>query len=230
MGTLHATALRNAGRGVPASLATTPSFPYPMDRDCLYVIFANGQGAALEQEAINSELIMVAWPKCQFFPASFANAQIVAGGQTVSTVPLADMDAILAEEFDQRLPGIITRTIISTLIKEGAYRGGQVAAIAANNDWRTQAITFAAVTVVGSIYRYAMNTADTRSWETLPKEFQIAQLPMPADRKVHVNLTGAFGGPSFDVALPAACRSAILYVSAPSPNNVRGVVLPFASK
>jgi hypothetical protein len=53
---------------------------------------------------------------------------------------------------------------------------------------------------------------------------------MPADRKVHVNLTGAFGGPSFDVALPAACRSAILYVSAPSPNNVRGVVLPFASK
>lgn len=230
VGTLHATALRNAGREVPASLATTPSFPYPMDRDCLYVIFANGQGAALEQEAINSELIMVAWPKCQFFPASFANAQIVAGGQTVSTVPLADMDAILAEEFDQRLPGIITRTIISTLIKEGAYRGGQVAAIAANNDWRTQAITFAAVTVVGSIYRYAMNTADTRSWETLPKEFQIAQLPMPADRKVHVNLTGAFGGPSFDVALPAACRSAILYVSAPSPNNVRGVVLPFASK
>ena len=230
VGTLHATALRNAGRQVPASLATTPSFPYPMDRDCLYVIFANGQGAALEQEAINSELIMVAWPKCQFFPASFANAQIVAGGQTVSTVPLADMDAILAEEFDQRLPGIITRTIISTLIKEGAYRGGQAAAIAANNDWRTQAITFAAVTVVGSIYRYAMNTADTRSWETLPKEFQIAQLPMPADRKVHVNLTGAFGGPSFDVALPAACRSAILYVSAPSPNNVRGVVLPFASK
>ncbi len=230
VGTLHATALRNAGRETPAALASTPSFPYPMDHDCLYVIFANGQGAALEQEAINSELIMVAWPKCRFFPAAFANAQIVAGGQTVSTVPLADMDAILAEEFDQRLPGIITRTIISTLVKEGAYRGGQVAAIAANNDWRAQAITFVAVTVVGSIYRYAMNTADTRSWETLPKEFQVAQLPMPADRKVHVNLTGAFGGPSFDVALPAACRSAILYVSAPSPNNVRGVVLPFASK
>ena len=228
--TLHATTLRNAGRAVPASLASTPSFPYPMDRDCLYVIFANGQGAALEQEAINSEAIMVAWPKCKFFPASFANAQVTAGGQTVTTAPLADMDAILAEEFDQRLPGIITRTIISTLIKEGAYRGGQVAAIAANNDWRTQAITFVAVMVARTIYRYAMNTADTRSWETLPKEFQIAQVPMPADRKVHVNLKGAFGGPSFDVAIPATCRSAILYVSAPSPTNVRGVVLPFSSK
>ena len=229
-GTLHATALRNAGRALPASLASTPSFPYPMDRDCLYVIFANGQGAALEQEAINSESIMVAWPKCSFFPASFANATIAAGGQTVTTVPIADMDAILAEEFSQRLPGIITRTIISTLIKEGAYRGGQVAALAANNDWRVQALTFVAVTVVGSIYRYAMNTADTRSWETLPKEFQVAQIPMPSDRKVHVNLKGAFGGPSFDVSIPATCRSAVLYVSAPSPNNVRGVVLPFESK
>lgn len=227
---LHATALRNARKDVPASLASTSPFQYPMDRDCLYVIFANGQGAALEQEAINSEAIMVAWPKCKFFPAAFANAAITAGGQNVSTVPLADMDAILAEEFDQRLPGIITRTVISTLIKEGAYRGGQVAAIAANNDWRAQAITFVAVTVVGYMYRYAMNTADTRSWETLPKEFQIAQMPMPADRKVHVSLTGAFGGPSFDVTVPSTCRSAILYVSAPSPNNVRGVVLPFESK
>lgn len=228
--TLHATALRNAGRALPASLASTQSFPYPMDHDCLYVIFANGQGAALEQEAINSEAIMVAWPKCRFFPASFTNARVSAGGQTVTTVSLADMDAILAEEFDKRLPGIITRTLISTLIKEGAYRGGQIAAIAANNDWRTQAITFIAVTVVGNLYRYATNTADTRSWETLPKEFQIAQIPMPTDRKVHVDLTGVFGGPSFDVAVPSTCRSAILYVSAPSPNNVRGVVLPFSSK
>jgi hypothetical protein len=229
VGTLHATTLRNAGREVPASLASTSSFPYPMDRDCLYVIFANGQGANFLQQDIKWP-IMVAWPVCEFHPSAYSGAQIVAGGQTVTTAPLADMDAILAEEFDQRLPGIITRTIISTLIKEGAYRGGQVAAIAANNDWRVQAITFVAVTVVGTAYRYAMNTADTRSWETLPKEFQIAQIPMPADRKVHVNLTGAFGGPSFDVAVPASCRSAVLYVSAPSPNNVRGVVLPFESK
>ncbi len=225
----HATTLRNARKPVPADLAATPSFPYPMDRDCVYVIFANGQGANLQQQEMHG-LIEVSWPVCEFHPLAYSGAQIIAGGQTVTTAPLADMDAILAEEFNQRLPGIITRTVISTLVKEGAYRGGQVAAIAANNDWRVRAITFAAVTVVGSIYRYAMNTADTRSWETLPKEFQIAQMPMPADRKLHVNITGAFGGPSFDVAIPSTCRSAILYVSAPSPNNVRGVVLPFSSK
>lgn len=229
VGALHTTTLRNAGRPVPASLSATPPLPYPIDRDCLYVIFANGQGANFQQQDIKWP-VMVAWPVCEFHPSAYSGAQIIAGGQTVSTAPLADMDAILAEEFDQRLPGIITRTVISTLIKEGAYRGGQIAAVHASNDWRVQAISFVAVTLVGSAYRYAMNTADTRSWETLPKEFQVAQLPMPADRKVHINLTGAFGGPSFDVAIPATCRSAILYVSAPSPNNVRGVVLPFETK
>ena len=229
VGALHATVSRNAGRAVPVSLASTPSLPYPIDRNCVYVIFANGQGANLLQQEIHG-LIEVSWPVCEFHPSAYSGAQIVAGGQTVTTTPLADMDAILAEEFNERLPGIITRTVISTLIKEGAYRTGQVVALHASNDWRVQAISFVAVTLVGSAYRYAVNTADTRSWETLPKEFQVAQLPMPADRKVHVNLTGAFGGPSFDVAIPSTCRSAILYVSAPSPNNVRGVVLPFESK
>ncbi len=226
---LHATVLRNAGRPLPSELAATPAFPFPIDRDCLYVIFANGQGANLLQQEMHG-LIEVSWPVCEFHPSAYSGAQIVCGGQKATTIPLADMDAILAEEFNERLPGIITRTVISTLIKEGAYRTGQVVALHASNDWRVQAISFVAVTLVGSIYRYAVNTADTRSWETLPKEFQVAQMPMPADRKVHVNLTGAFGGPSFDVAIPSACRSAILYVSAPSPNNVRGVVLPFASK
>lgn len=221
----HATTLRNAGRPLPPELATTPAFPYPIDRDCLYMIFANGRGAAFRQISIYWP-IMAAWPTCEFYPSTFANARISAGGQTVSTVPIADMDAILAQEFDQRLPGIITRTVLSTLIKEGAYRGGQIATLYASNDWRVQAASVAAVTLLGSAYRYAMNTADTRCWELLPKEFQVAQLPMPADRKVHVTL----GGRSMDVAVPASCRSAVLYVSAPSPTNVRCAVLPFSSK
>ena len=222
---LHATALRNAGRPLPAELGATPAFPYPMDRDCLYVIFANGRGAAFRQVAIYWP-IMAAWPACEFYPSTIANAQVTAGGQTVTTVPIADMDAILAQEFDQRLPGIITRTVLATLIKEGAYRGGQIAALHASNDWRVQAASFAAVTIVGSAYRYAMNTADTRCWELLPKEFQVAQMPMPADHRVRVSL----GGKPIDVTVPAGCRSAVLYVSAPSPANVRCAVLPFSSK
>ena len=64
---------------------------------------------------------MTAWPVCVFYPAPFRNLNISSGGKTYSTLPLADMDAILAQEFEERFPGIITRVIINTLIKEAAY-------------------------------------------------------------------------------------------------------------
>ena len=223
--TLHATVLRNAGRQPPAALAARQPFQFPIDGNCLYVVFANGRGADFRQVSIYWP-VMVAWPMCEFYQAPFPSAQISAGGMSTATVPVADMDAILAQEFDERLPGIITRTILSTLIKEGAYRGGQAVALYANNDWRVQAATFAAVTVVGTAYRYAMNTADTRCWETLPKEFQAAILPMPADRKARITLAGT----PLDVTIPDGCRSAVLFVSAPSAANVRCSVLPFSSK
>ena len=230
---LHAETLRNAGRAVPADLAGIASqINYPMDRDCVYVIFANGHGAALEHQTLDTDAIKFAWPKCRFYPAQYRHAFVTGGGRSTSTHTLADMDAILAEEFNERLPGIIARTVISTLVKEGAYRGGQVAAFAANNDWRVEVMTYLAVTVVGGIYREATNTADTRSWETMPKEFQVSQIPMPADRKLNVKLVGMNGvyDNSFNVNMPATSRSAILYISAPSPTNVRYMVLPFTSK
>jgi hypothetical protein len=33
-------------------------------------------------------------------------------------------------------------------------------------------------------YQIAMNVADTRTWTTLPKEFQVCKVPVPADRKI----------------------------------------------
>jgi len=223
---LHATVLRNAGKAVPADLAAVASLPYPIDRNCVYVIFANGRGASFRQCAVHWP-IMTSWPMCEFYATPYANAIVAAGGQHISTVPFADMDAILAQEFDERLPGIITRTVISTLIKEATYRAAQIAAYKSSNNAAVQLASLAAVTVAGSAYRYAMNTADTRCWETLPKEFQLAQIPLPADRTVTVSLPA---GPTIPVSIPAGARSAIVFVNAPSPQNVRCCVLPFTSK
>ena len=36
-----------------------------------------------------------------------------------------------------------------------------------------------------------INIADTRSWTTLPKEFQVARIPTPADRKLVLATPGA---------------------------------------
>ena len=62
-------------------------------------------------------------------------------------------------------------------------------------------------------YKVAVNTADTRSWELLPAQFQIIQLPMPEDRKVELAPDGVH---PVTVELPGRAKSAMIYVNAPS--------------
>ena len=220
-----ATVTRLAGRSLPADLHAEP-FDFPVDRDCVYVLFANGRSAALKQIAIYVP-IMTAWPMCEFYPAQFAGMTVTANGQRYTTTPLADMDGILAQEYQERLPGMIARIVISTLIKEAAYYGGLVAVSQANMDSTAKAVALAGIAVGGAAYRVATNTADTRTWEILPKEFQLTQLPMPADRQVAVELPGKA---ALTVRIPPQCRSAILLVSAPDPSNVTCHVLPMTNQ
>ena len=225
----YVTALSKAGREIPANLADVEPFDFPLDRDCVFVVFANGRSAALEQTAIYFP-IMTAWPMCTFYDAPFKNLEIEASGKKYSSMILADMDGILAQEFDERLPGMITRIVLNTLIKEGAYYAG-IAVIAAQDDMdpTVQAAALATVAIGGAVYRAAMNTADTRSWEILPKEFQLTQMPMPEDRVVKLKLNGSTTL-SETLKLPADCKSAIIFVDAPSAQNVAFHVLPIKSK
>lgn len=222
----YATVLRRAGRPLPAALRGTAPFAFPLERDCVYVIFANGKSAAFRQIALYFP-VMTAWPMLEFYPAPFQKLQVTADGQRYDTVILADMDGIIAQEFHERLPGMIARIVISTLIKEAAYHASMIAIQNSNMDGTAKAVALASVAVGGTAYRAAMNTADTRSWETLPKEFQLTQFPMPQNREITISPDGAV---DIKVALPPGCRSAIVWVGAPSRGNICCRVLPIPSK
>ncbi len=226
----YVTALRKAGREIPAGLADCAPFDFPVDADCVYVIFANGRGAAFEQIAVYVP-VMTAWPICAFYPAPFGKLAAQAEGRSYDSIPLADMDGIIAQEFCERLPGMITRIVLSTLLKETAYYGSLAAIGSSDMDVTSKAVAWTSVAVGGAAYRAAVNTADTRTWETLPKEFRLTQLPMPTDRRMTVKLQGVDGSArEIPVALPAECRSAVVFVSAPSAANVKCHVLPIKSK
>ena len=226
----YVTALQKAGREIPENLAEIKPFDFPLDENCVFVVFANGRSAAFEESSIYFP-VMTAWPSCVFYDAPFKNLEAEAGGKQYASMILADMDGILAQEFDELLPGIITRIVLGTLIKEAAYYTG-IAVLAAQDDMdpTVQALALGAVVVGGAAYRAAMNTADTRSWEILPKEFQLTQFPMPEDRQVKLKLNGTAGGLSQGLKLPDDCRSAIIFVDAPSAQNVAFHVLPIKSK
>ena len=226
----YVTVLNKAGRAIPEDMKGVQPFDFPLDENCVFVVFANGRSAAFEESAIESP-IMAAWPSCVFYDAPFLQLEADAGGRQYSSLILADMDGIMAQEFDERLPGIITRIVLGTLIKEAAYYSG-IAVVAAQEDMdpTVRLLALTAIIIGGSAYRSAMNTADTRSWEILPKEFQLTQFPMPSNRQVKLKLTGQSGSLSQTLKLPADCKSAIIFVDAPSARNVAFHVLPIKSK
>jgi hypothetical protein len=97
-------------------------------------------------------------------------------------VLLASMDSVIGQAFRNELPTIVTKTLMSTTIKAtAAYfvnktaeeQGGAVAGLVS---MLATAATQAAV-----------NISDTRTWTTLPKEYQFCSFPTPADGKLRVS-------------------------------------------
>ena len=74
-----------------------------------------------------------------------------------------------------------------------------------------------------------MNTADTRSWEILPKEFQLTQIPMPEDRTFQLDLQGS-RKTAIKLKIPDNLDSVILFVNAPSQGNISCHILPLKTR
>ena len=212
----YAFCLRKLGRNVPAELQNIPVPDYSPERGHVLVVFANGRSAALRQVSLYipiffpgyATLAAVAWPVCRFYPLPFRTLQVNAGSRVFQTVTIADMNGIMAAEYNRRLPGMIVRICLSTAVKEfGSYVATRAAA--SGNQWAGLA------TAVGtSAYKAMFNTADTRTWEILPQEFQIIQFAMPKDRKIRLGLPS--GHPA-DIQIPEHAGSAVVLVHAPSP-------------
>jgi len=103
------------------------------------------------------------------------------------------MDSVVAQSFKNELPTIITKTLLSTTAKAAAAYGINKS----TSDQNALAGLFAKIAT--GIYQAAVNIADTRTWTTLPKEFQFCRIPTPADRKVE--LSGPGGQPKAEVTI-----------------------------
>jgi hypothetical protein len=158
---------------------------------CTYVIFESGRAAGLEQIRIDIPIIVskvsyvgAAFPTLAFHD-DYARELVVRAGDTQeTTAPLASMDSIVALDFKHELPVIVTKTLISTITKA-------VAAYAVNEAANRQNEVAGLFAQIGTaVAQAAVNIADTRSWTTLPKAFQVARIPTPAGRKLMLSTPG----------------------------------------
>jgi hypothetical protein len=104
---------------------------------------------------------------------------VTAGGASHTTETVASMDSVITLDFKNELPVVITKTIASTITKAAAAYAANAAARQAGGDLG------GLISQIGTAaYQMAVNIADTRTWTTLPKEFQVARFQTPADRKI----------------------------------------------
>ena len=158
-----------------------------------YVIFETGCAPERSQIRIDIPIII---SRVSYVGAAFPTLKpqgnfqpsltVTAGGASHTTETVASMDSVIALDFKNELPVVITKTIAATVTKAIAAYALNEAARNAGGQQDALGNNFASIIsqVSTAVYQMAVNIADTRTWTTLPKEFQVARFPTPADRKI----------------------------------------------
>lgn len=198
----------------------------------VWVIFENGLGPQKGQVRVDVPLFLVssqisyagiALPTLQFRPAAYPCLTVGTATQYTETQLLCSMDRIVATEFKKNMPLVVTRAILRTALKTSAEYAVQQSLKEANRSQKPnreseqqdqQNLLEDIIPKLLPIYQAVTNNADTRVWSALPKEFQLARLPMPEDRQLSIcdpqrNRLG-------EVTIPEG-RLALVYVKIPQP-------------
>lgn len=161
--------------------------------DLVYVIFETGTAPFRDQIRIDIPVILVtdglsyigaAFPKIKTVPDYAPALTVTAGTESYPTALIASMDSVVSQDFKNEWPIILTKTLISTATKAIT----QAIIQKQLNDQGGMA------GLIGGLAMGALNAstniADTRTWRSLPKQFQYARLPAPADGQLTLTADG----------------------------------------
>ncbi|WP_207387754.1 hypothetical protein [Chlorobium sp. N1] len=175
----------------------------------VWVVFENGSGPVLEELRVDIPLYLVtrqvkytgiALPKMVLRDKGCERLLLRDGEEELgSTAFLSSMDRVVMAEFKKRYPAILRRAILSAAVKTVAQNQAQK--------------HFGDIGgILGGIVQRATTIADTRMWTALPKEFQVARVPVPAGGVL--TLETPEGG-SFTAEVPTD-GSSLVYVKIPA--------------
>ena len=170
---------------IEAALAGAPVGPH------VHVIVEAGMAPRLDELKISIPLFMrqypyfgASFPVMKFHEGSASGFTARAGGTGHPSTLVTDMDRVVAGDFKARLPAIIALTLVSTATKMIATYAAQQAAMNSGDN------NTAWIIAIGMMaYQMGTNSADLRTWLTLPKRVLYASFAAPADGQVSVELS-----------------------------------------
>jgi hypothetical protein len=200
---------------VAAAAPVAPPEP-AADYGLTYVIFETGSAPYRDQIRIDIPLFLVT-SRISYVGAAFPKIETVGGhadrlsistsaGQGYNTALVASMDSVVAQDFKNEWPTILTKTLISTATK--ATIDAIIQKQVQDQMGVTGGLLFKAASAVAQA---AVNIADTRTWRSLPKEFQYARVATPSDRVLTLSVAGQAATIQLE---PAAVN--VVYVKSPA--------------
>lgn len=198
------------------ALATSAAEGQPVE-NVTYVIFETGTAPSRDQLRIDIPTFLVtsklayvgaSFPKLVYNDNYLPSLGVTAGDATVSTATVASMDSVIANDFKNEWPTVVTKTLITTATKAIVQASVQKVAEDRMGMWGG----LAAGLLVGAV-NASTNIADTRTWTSLPKEFQYARVATPESRE----LTLTAGGTQKTVTLEPGSVN-VVYVKSASPS------------
>ncbi|MFP4540247.1 MAG: COG3014 family protein [Opitutales bacterium] len=121
-----------------------------------------------------------AFPQLTFRDRFVNVLQVEAGDTLHGTELVADMDAVVAQEFQNEWPAVVTKTLTSTALK--ALADYALNKAMEDESWQAQL----AVRLTTALAAASTVGADLRTWKALPKQFQYTSFPTPADRTLQL--------------------------------------------
>lgn len=189
-------------------------------KDTVWVIFENGLGPVKDEFRIDIPLFIasdqvkyfgIALPMLRFREQAYPYLTVKAGDKNYDTQIVANMDRVIQTEFTKDFKAILTRAIMSATAKVVAQY-----ALNKNEQSGTRIVS-----LLATVYSAATTAADVRIWTTLPKNFQVARLPIPPEGKLTIEPPDS---EPFPVQIPA-CKNAFVYVRIPQKQAGRTIDL-----
>lgn len=152
--------------------------------DMAWVVLESGLAPSLKELRLDIPLFIpevpyvgAAFPEPVFRAMGPEGFTVQAGGATARSSLLTDIDSAWGRQFNDELPAVITATLLSSATK-------------AILTWQMQEQLGGWGAVAGAIYQVAVNSADLRTWTTLPKKVLVARMPVPPDRVLTIVVDG----------------------------------------
>ncbi len=195
----------------------------------VWLVFENGQAPILKEWRIDFPIwiftnklsyISVALPKLLLRYKAY-NYLIIKDDtdKITQTKFFSSMDRVIQTEFAKSYDATVRRAILSTATKTAINYAIQEQT--KNNNSGLAAF----VSVASTIYQVASTQADTRSWTTLPKEFQLARFKRPKSGNISIRASNNLL--IKNIKLPIS-QHTLIYVKIATTNAQASVkVIPF---